>query len=295
MPDNSDDELLDNQIKTQSENLPDEIIPAKDTETIKPNIESENMEVHHHPDLHHKSKPWKEYFIEFLMIFLAVTLGFFAENLREHYVENERAEQYAHSLYDDFKVDTATIQRTYDEKEWIQSKFDSAEIILASNDLSKNNEFIYYVERYVTFNDIFSPQDVTYQQLRSSGNFRYIKNIVLYKSIADYYNLYSRYQSIDGNFGVIDKNELSEIEAKLFNPRDLTSLDNYNPTNFYNLALRSEKKLAPLINDKINLNLLYIKINNAKWRTNSSKLFLGWLKSRATNILNELKREYTLK
>ncbi len=41
------------------------------------------MEVHHHPDLHHKKKKFTEYLLEFLMIFLAVTLGFFAESLRE--------------------------------------------------------------------------------------------------------------------------------------------------------------------------------------------------------------------
>jgi len=40
------------------------------------------MEMHHHPDLHRKKKNWKEYFLEFLMIFLAVTLGFFAETMR---------------------------------------------------------------------------------------------------------------------------------------------------------------------------------------------------------------------
>ena len=34
------------------------------------------MEVHHHPDLHHKPKAWKEYLLEGLMIFLAVTMGF---------------------------------------------------------------------------------------------------------------------------------------------------------------------------------------------------------------------------
>lgn len=295
MAENTDEQPIDSPPNTQSENPSEEIIPTKDTDTINPNQESEKMEVHHHPQLHHKPKPWKEYFLEFLMIFLAVTLGFFAENLREHYVENERAKEYAQSLYDDLKVDTATIQRTYDEKEWIQSKFDSAEIILTSNDLSKNNEFVYYVERYLTFNDIFSPQDVTYQQLRSSGNFRYIKNITLYKGIADYYNLYSRYQSVDGNFGVIDKNEMSEIESKLFNVRDLTSLDNYNGTNFYTLALPSEKKLEPLINDKPSLNLLYIKINNAKSRANAAKRFLGWLKFNATTLINELKKEYKLK
>jgi hypothetical protein len=42
------------------------------------------MEVHHHPQLEHKPKPWKEYFLEYIMIVLAVTTGFFAESLREH-------------------------------------------------------------------------------------------------------------------------------------------------------------------------------------------------------------------
>jgi hypothetical protein len=253
------------------------------------------MEVHHHPELHHKPKPWKEYFLEFLMIFLAVTLGFFSENIRERYVEHERAQQYAQSLYDDFKVDTATLRRTYDEKEWIQSKFDSAEIILTSNDANKNDQFIYYVERYVTFNDVFTAQDVTYQELRSSGNFRYIENVALYKSISDYYNLYSRYQSVDGTFGVIDKNALSEIESKLFDVKELTSLDNDNAKNFYTIALRPNKKLNFLTNDKQSLNFLYIKIDNAKRRSRGSKLFLNWLKSDATTLLNELKKKYDLK
>ena len=52
------------------------------------------MEVHHHPDLHHKKKNFKEYFLEFLMIFLAVTLGFFAENVREHFDEEKTTKQY---------------------------------------------------------------------------------------------------------------------------------------------------------------------------------------------------------
>lgn len=48
------------------------------------------MEVHHHPDLHHKPKKRKEYFLEFLMIFLAVTMGFIAENVREHFAEEKQ-------------------------------------------------------------------------------------------------------------------------------------------------------------------------------------------------------------
>ncbi len=48
------------------------------------------MEVHHHP--HVEKKSFKEYFLEFLLIFLAVTLGFFAESLKEH-VSNWREDK----------------------------------------------------------------------------------------------------------------------------------------------------------------------------------------------------------
>ena len=252
------------------------------------------MEVHKHP--HHVTHPkkWGEYLLEFFMLFLAVFLGFLAENIRENFVENERAFDYAQSLYDDLKVDTAIIQRTYAEKEWIQPKYDSAETILLSADFKKNNELIYYAERYINLNDVFTSQDVTYQQLKSSGNFRYIKNIALYKSIADYYNLYSRYQYIDGNFGTANT-EMSEIESKLFNLKDLTSLNNHNGKSFYNLISRPNKKLSPLINDKQSLNILYLKFDNAKNRVVAAKIFLLWLKSQAINLLSELKSEYHLK
>ena len=106
MADNTDEEHLDNRTVNQSENLPDEIIPTKDTETVNSNQEIENMEVHHHPDLHHKPKKWKEYFLEFLMIFLAVTMGFFAENIREAYNDKENIHQLTVSLMNDLKIDT---------------------------------------------------------------------------------------------------------------------------------------------------------------------------------------------
>ena len=57
------------------------------------------MEVHHHPQV--EKKNFKEYFLEFIMIFLAVSLGFFAENIREHINDNEKREQYIQSLVED--------------------------------------------------------------------------------------------------------------------------------------------------------------------------------------------------
>ena len=64
------------------------------------------MEVHHHS---HHPKKWKEYITEFIMLFAAVTLGFFAENQREHLVERHRENQYIQSLYEDLKKDTSML------------------------------------------------------------------------------------------------------------------------------------------------------------------------------------------
>ena len=72
-------------------------------ETIN-QLQTENMEVHHHPNVEKKNV--KEYFLEFLMIFLAVTMGFFAEQIREHYIEIKREKHSMISLVKDLESDT---------------------------------------------------------------------------------------------------------------------------------------------------------------------------------------------
>ena len=73
------EEPLESQTNTKSENSLDEILPVEDTETINTNQEIENMEVHKHPHHVTHKKKWGEYVLEFLMLFLAVFLGFLAE------------------------------------------------------------------------------------------------------------------------------------------------------------------------------------------------------------------------
>src|ERR1700749_1587555 len=77
-------------------------------------IKSKKMEVHHDPDMHHKRKTFKEYFLEFLMIFLAVALGFFAESLREHIGDNSKEMEYINSVRKDLVTDSIST------KLWIQ-------------------------------------------------------------------------------------------------------------------------------------------------------------------------------
>ena len=95
------------------------------------------MEVHTHT--HTARKKWTHYFWEFFMLFLAVTLGFFVENQREHMIENNRAKKFIASLVEDLKRDTATFQRTYLLNDTVMQMMDSLISLLQSpNDNSVN-------------------------------------------------------------------------------------------------------------------------------------------------------------
>jgi hypothetical protein len=149
MKDGTDEEHLENSVDTQSENPPAEIVPIKDTENINLMQETENMEVHHHPDLHHKKKNFKEYFLEFLMIFLAVTLGFFAESIRENISNNEHAKLLTRQLMLDLKTDTANLQKSISFEQLQIKTIDSLYFLLqlpiASADTRYIQQLIYNI------------------------------------------------------------------------------------------------------------------------------------------------------
>jgi hypothetical protein len=150
---------------------------------------SETMEVHHHPDLHHKRKKFREYFIEFIMIFLAVTLGFFAEGLREHMSETKRAREYALMLMQDVIKDTVTL---HDLMKYYQNRIGSLDTLQLLRRTQKTSmadiDFYYYSFPAFSASRI-SFNDATLQQVKNSGNLRYFHSLKLKKKIGEYDNI----------------------------------------------------------------------------------------------------------
>ena len=175
MADNIDDLPLENSPDTQSENTLLETFPVEETDTISPSQKTENMEVHHHPDLHHKPKKWKEYFLEFLMIFLAVALGFFAENIRERVTEHKNANILAHSLLEDIRNDTTLLHTLiiFSNKKIIAC--DSV-LTMLHTPRNKWNDTSFYRNMMPTITALhFISTDGTYTQMKASGTLRYFK------------------------------------------------------------------------------------------------------------------------
>ncbi len=131
------------------------------------------MEIHHHPDHHHKSKNWKDYFLEFLMIFLAVTMGFIAENIREHITEHKNAKILAQSLLEDLKKDTVSLHSIIAFSHIKISTADSL-ITIIHSPRSLWNDTSFYRNIGPIMNSIpFISTDGTYTQMKTSGSLRY--------------------------------------------------------------------------------------------------------------------------
>ena len=138
------------------------------------------MEVHHHS--HTPRRKWTHYIWEFLMLFLAVFCGFLAENQREHYIEKLRGRQYALSLIDDLKSDTAAFSALRENYNRDILKIDTLRNMLKSKRISDipGGSLYYFCEPALWIKGI-TFHDATLQQLKNSGNLRYLPSALQYK------------------------------------------------------------------------------------------------------------------
>ena len=148
---------------------------------------TENMEVHHHPHVGH-SKKWKDYLYEFLMLFLAVTAGFFVENKREHYIEHQRAIQFSRQLLADLQLDSAMFEDINRRIQSMQKGHDSLFYLLTQKTGATDKEIL---EMLLPLTFVFDipATTTTYNQMKTSGSLRYIENPYLIAHLQDYYDV----------------------------------------------------------------------------------------------------------
>ena len=278
--------------------------PSQDSPTtLKKQTKTTPMEVHHHGHLH-TDKKWKEYLFQFLMLFLAITLGFFVENQREHYIENQRAKVFAKLLVNDLSIDTAELNRA--QRVW-------GNIVTASDSLAVQlNEAnfrhvpggkIYYYEYWSGWRWSIISRDATLQQLKNSGSLRYLGDAALILKILDYeeaikltYLLQNKYEAekID-NWklvqSVFDQSVFDTLESIKGAARDST-----------NVLLSHSNELDSFLNKDFPLKTddkaVLFQLKN--WAQNTSRNYKVLLKDvvstkrKAIDAIETLKQKYHL-
>ena|SRR5665213_3348612 len=132
------------------------------------------MEVHHHPQLEHKPKPWKEYLLEGMMIFLAVFMGFIAENIRESISDHKRTSELAVSLYRDLKKDTIAAKKYIVKFNNIALNVDTLMRILAKKEIKDiSTGELYWYAISASYYNAYIANTPTLNEIKSSGLLRY--------------------------------------------------------------------------------------------------------------------------
>lgn len=150
------------------------------------------MEVHHHS---HHPKKFKEYITEFLMLFLAVSLGFFAENLREHQVEKHREISYLKNVHEDLQLDLKNIDNVMNQNSIRLRAMDT--LFQSINNNTITNADVYYYIRNLALRATFESSHVGLDQIKSAGGLRMIKNPEIISGIQEYERMLNSIEKLE--------------------------------------------------------------------------------------------------
>ncbi len=250
------------------------------------------MEVHHHP--HVEKKGFKEYFLEFLMIFMAVTLGFFAESLREHINDNEKREQYIQSLVEDLETDTARLEDIilFDE-----AKINAMKSMYACYDTVtkkiKATSCMGILIKYSKVNRSFQPNDRTYIQLANAGGFRLLRKEDA-DSILSYETLYNYYHDFQSTVYQEAQDNVRNTMNELADFRVYSLLNEVSPG--IGLDTGSSTLSGPLLfsDDRAMLNKWFNQLQLYLRVIKGQHLLISHLQKKAINLIHFYKSKYHL-
>ena len=270
---NTNEEHLDSSTNIQAENPSNEITPAKDTQAIPPNQETETMEVHKHPHHVTHKKKFSEYLLEFLMLFLAVFLGFLAESYHVHLLNKDIEKRNIESYISSIQKDSTSLVRTIARNEAKIKTIDSlAKIPGNFADTPFQSQFFKYAVQLVYVYP-FLPEESAFLQMQSSGTLRLIKNQNITDSILNYQ---SRNATIKSNQGGIDHTATSAMD-NLIQITDWRKFDSHRLNN-------NNQQIQAYINNKL--------LERGEI-LNNMRFFRDQL-LRATRLISFLKKQYDI-
>jgi hypothetical protein len=248
------------------------------------------MEVHHHS--HTARKKWTHYFWEFFMLFLAVTLGFFVENQREHYIENKRESKYIRSIIEDLKADTAWATQYFLDQNRSVIYYDSVIVLLGpgKRDELQQRRLYYMIRMAIRLSQFNRVNDNAYEQIKNSGNLRLLHSQEIIDNISGYY---FRSREIEGmtNIMTLRQQSLMDYEAKIFDGSVYQKM--VDSKTFHISPPDGNPRLLTI--DPVIINEFIVKAHYVKSIMLYAINFAKQRRTEAIQLIQFLEREYNLK
>ena len=226
------------------------------------------MEVHHHPHVPTHSKPWKEYLIEGLMIFVAVTLGYGAENIREHYINKHKGIISVQNLYKDLKDDSLNYQLSIKNRNFQDSCFEVINYLFDEKKIKTEIPSVYAAHANISLRMLPIMNTMALDQIKNSSALNYIEDDELKEMIQSY--------SSDANgLKLREQREFSFID-RMIDPISTTRFEYkyFKKIGNANLYILNNKIISDI---KIPVRLNIVNENTFDW--NNYLSVLGMLKT----------------
>ena len=226
------------------------------------------------------------------MLFLAVFCGFLAEYQLEHMIEKQRAKVYAANLYEELKIDTASINSTIKNNDTLIGRLDTFCLYSSEKkERSITNGMLYYYGSYNTAVYYFASNNTTIEQLKGSGNLRLMGN-ELSRKISEYSKSLNELE----NEYSLSRSEYEKMESlyfKIFDGYLAELLFSKNRTSKRDSIFKLN---SPLINDDPRLMKEFTGLVKFESRmySNQNKLYMIPLKQNVTELITLLKNKYRL-
>lgn len=247
------------------------------------------MEVHHHP--HVGEKRIKEYLLEGLMIFVAVSMGFIAENIRERITNHEKELILVESIIQNLKTDTATLNACI-QKNLQKNYYQDTLLSLATSDLSNNDnkyKFYYYFVKG-TYLSLFIPSDAAMTQIKTDGGLSLISK----KGVIDSVLNYDKQNKTIERHNSVYTDESEYLWKMSYKLMEVRILKDTNYVNFFHGRTMTKRIPPAIINNKEDLRIFFGSLTRVLLLTEVNRGYMIQHKKDAANLIQFLRNTYHL-
>ena len=234
------------------------------------------------------------------MLFLAVTLGFFVENQREHYIEHARAKDFSKTLVKDLLHDTAAIHLQKKSAEIYITMADSLLALSKTRLEGRNASRFSFYTRFMYWTVPIIWNRATFEQIKNSGSLRYFKNYHLLEKMTKYEALVNDIGSEAANHTVRGNLLLNQINV-VIEPAIHHELSKYFIWSSDTMSTETIESLFAINIESLEnrrseikemLNMIVVQQRNLR-----RSIDIPWNEAEklAIELINDLKKEYHIK
>lgn len=234
----------------------------------------------------------KDYFIQFLMLFLAIFLGAVGENYRQQYtdevVERNMEKETLEAMVNDLETDIDNLSISITNKNEKEIIAKNLILLIKQDNFLKSTKDIYYSARVMTTREPFFASEGAVTQLQYSGGYTMIKN----KSIIDQINKYNYIKEKIYKLNETEEHILVQYRiaaSKIFKADVFSSMldaEKHRDYKYYIKPLEKDVLLFSTNENFINEFIFWVSSANGNQSSNRAEMML--LKEHAIKLINSI-------